>query len=167
MKSLPYKLETTNDILTSRGGLTILAQVMSQLNLSNLINRHFPRPGSNRGYRASDYVNTFIMMLNEGGQCLDDVRHLKGESDLLSILGLGTIPSADAMGDWLRRLGRSKTGINALAQINKSLLSAALHKVKQVTLDIDATPFFVPNAMLSTPTSKSWVICRWWATLKK
>jgi hypothetical protein len=140
MKSLPYKLETTNDILTSRGGLTVLAQVMSQLNLSVLINQHFPPPGSNRGYWASDYVNTFIMMLNEGGQCLEDVRHLKRESDLLSVLGLDTLPSADAMGDWLRRHGKSKTGINALARINKPILSAALHDRKRVTLDIDATP---------------------------
>lgn len=115
MKSLPYKLETTNDILTSRGGLTILGEVMSQLNLSKLIDQHFPSPGSNRGYWASDYVNTFIMMLNEGGQCLEDVRHLKRESDLLSILGLNSLPSPDALGDWLRRLGKAKVGINALS----------------------------------------------------
>ena len=140
MKSLPYKLKTTNDILTSRSGLILLAEVMSQLKLTQLVDQHFPLPGSNRGYSASDYVNTFVMLLNEGGRCLEDVRHLKRESSLLSVLGLNTIPSADAMGDWLRRLGQSKTGINALAQINKSLLSAALNKCKQVTLDIDATP---------------------------
>ena len=140
MKSLPYKLATTNDILTSRGGLTVLAEVMNQLNLSALVDQHFPQPGSNRGYLASDYVNTFVVMLNEGGQCLEDVRHLKEESDLLSVLGLGTIPSADALGDWLRRLGKSKAGINALAQINKPLLGAALNTCNQVTLDIDATP---------------------------
>lgn len=139
MKSLPYKLETTNDILTSRAGLTVLAEVMNQLNLAKLIDRHFPSPGSNRGYLASSYVNTFILMLNEGGQCLDDVRHLKCESELLSLLGLGSIPSADAMGDWLRRLGKSAVGINALAQINRSLISSALHKCKRVTLDVDAT----------------------------
>ena len=139
MKSLPYSLATTKDHLTSRGGLLLLAEVMSQLGLSELVNSYFPAPGSNRGYSPSDYVNTFVMMLNEGGRCLEDVRHLKREAPLLSVLGLKTLPSADALGDWLRRLGKSKVGINALAQINKRLLSAALHDCKKVTLDIDAT----------------------------
>ena len=140
MKSLPYKLESTNDILTSRGGLTLIAEVMSQLRLTELVDQHFPIPGSNRGFSASDYVNTFVMLVNEGGRCLEDVRHLKRESALLSVLGLSTIPSADAMGDWLRRLGQSNIGVNALVKINRSLLSAALHNRKDVTLDIDATP---------------------------
>jgi hypothetical protein len=62
------------------------------------------------------------------------------------LLGLKSLPSADALGDWLRRLGKSKTGINALAQVNKSVLRGALHNCKQVTLDIDATPILSSKA---------------------
>ena len=72
---------------------------MKQLDLRETVDQHFPAPGSNRGFQASDYVSTFMMMLHEGGDCLEDVRHLKHESSLMSLLGLDTLPSADALGD--------------------------------------------------------------------
>jgi len=146
MKSLPYKLATTNDILTSRAGLACVGELMDRISFTQHIDQSFPLPGSNRGYTPSTYVKTFMMLLHEGGCCLEDVRHLKNESALMSVFGLEQIPSADALGDWLRRLGKSKTGINALSHVNKILLGAALHDCKQVTLDIDATAIFSKKA---------------------
>ena len=47
---LPYKLDTTNDLLTSRVGLLATGQLLESLNLAERIDRHFPLPKSNRGY---------------------------------------------------------------------------------------------------------------------
>lgn len=55
---LPYKLDTTNDLLTSRARLICIAQVMAQLKLGELIDHHFPLPKSNRGFNPSVFIQT-------------------------------------------------------------------------------------------------------------
>ena len=110
MKIVPHRRESTDAQFTSRAGLSALAEVMSRLGLSRLCDSMFPARGSNRGFHPSEYVNTFVMMLNEGGRCLEDVRHLHSERALLSLLGMVRIPSADAMGNWLRRMSREGVG---------------------------------------------------------
>ena len=137
MKTIPYRIETTEDNFTSRAGLALLGEVMDRLRIGPLADRHFPEPGSNRGYAPSVFLSAFIVMLAEGGRCLEDVRHLRDERELLKLIGLCGIPSADAMGDWLRRHGQS--GREALREVNRRTLKAALGGRRKVTLDIDAT----------------------------
>ncbi len=100
-----------NDKSTSRSGLILIAEVMRRMNVDNLANRHFPVAGSNRGFSVATYIQVFVLMLLEGGRCLEDIRHLKAESDLLSMLGMKRLPGADALSNWLRRMGRSKAGL--------------------------------------------------------
>lgn len=137
MQIVPYQLASTNDKLTSRAGLVCLAQVMEKLDFGALVDKHFPAPGSNRGFEPSTFVNAFMLMLNEGGQCLDDLRHIREDTGLRTLLDGVQIPQADSAGDWLRRMGFR--GVSAITQINKPILKAALHRCKRVTLDIDAT----------------------------
>lgn len=139
MNILPYKLETTNDQLTSRAGLLCIAQLMNKLELSTRIDKAFPLPKSNRGIKPSTYIQTLIMMQHEGNFHLDDVRHLEADTALTTILGMKQLPKATSIGDWLRKTGADQMSQNACQDINKALLSAALHQCKAVTLDIDAT----------------------------
>jgi hypothetical protein len=136
---LPYKLVTTNNKLTSRAGLLTIAQLMSSLQLSDRIDQHFPQPKSNRGFKPSAFIQTFILMMHEGSFHLDDVRHLIDDEALSLVLGLKTIPKACSLGAWLRRMGENKDSFLALQEINKIVLKSALHKLKGITLDIDAT----------------------------
>ena len=80
MNILPYKLTTTNDHLTSRTGLLALAELMQSLELAEHIDQQFPRPGSNRGFKPSTYIETLIVMQHEGSFHLYDVRHLQDEA---------------------------------------------------------------------------------------
>ena len=73
MNSLPYKLSTTNDQLTSRAGLLTVALLMEQLELSKHLDEAFPEPKSNRGIVASSYLETLILMQHQGFFHLDDV----------------------------------------------------------------------------------------------
>jgi len=57
MTILPYKLDTTNDLLTSRAGLLAISQLMESLNLAERIDKHFPQPKSNRGYMSTTPEN--------------------------------------------------------------------------------------------------------------
>lgn len=150
MNILPYKLETTKDQLTSRAGLLAVAQLMESLALSTRIDKHFPQPKSNRGFKPSAFIQTLMLMQHEGSFHLDDVRHLKDDHALMTILGIRHLPSASTLGDWLRRTGGHEQIQSLWHAINKVLLKSALHKCKAVTLDIDATE------VVANKTSAKW-----------
>ena len=137
MDIVPYQLSTTNDLLTSRAGLLCIGQLMSSLGFTDWVNAHFPAPQSNRGFQPSVFVNSVILMLHEGGRCLDDLRHIREDEALRVLLGLAQVPESDSLGDWLRRHGQQ--GVQAVVEVNRSLLRHSLHHCKKVTLDIDAT----------------------------
>ncbi len=146
MNILPYKLETTNDQLTSRAGLLSIAQLMETLKLSQRVDQSFPLPKSNRGFKPSIYIQTFILLQHEGRFHLDDVRHLHDDQALRSVLGLDKIPQASALGAWLRRMGSNKQSFSAWQTINRAILKSALHRRKGITLDIDATEIITNKA---------------------
>ena len=147
---LPYKLDTTNDLLTSRAGLVCIAQVMEQLKLAELIDQHFPLPKSNRGFNPSVFIQTLILMQHEGSFHLEDVRHLNDDAALREILDLKTIPQASTLGEWLRKTGKKTSSLSAWNEVNKAVLKVALHQCKKITLDIDATE------IIAHKTSAKW-----------
>ncbi len=98
---LPYKLDTTNDLLTSRAGLLATIQLMDSLNLAERIDQHFPLPKNNRRYKPSEFIQTFILMQHEGSFHLDDIRHLQEDETRRTVLGLKTLPQATTLGDWV------------------------------------------------------------------
>ncbi|MCP4047860.1 MAG: IS1380 family transposase [Gammaproteobacteria bacterium] len=146
MKILPYQLETTNDLLTSRAGLLSIAELMNSLGLGDRINTCFPQPGSNRGFKPSVFMETLILMQHEGGFHLDDVRHLREDRALGTVLGLEQIPQAASLGNWLRRMGKHPEWSTVLNQVNQTVLQATLHHRKAITLDIDATEIIASKA---------------------
>ena len=139
MNILPYKLAQTNDQLTSRAGLLAIAQLMSSLNLSERIDNAFPLPKSNRGFKPSAFIQTFILMQHEGSFHLDDVRHIRDDKALRTLLNLKNMPAASALGNWLRRIGAQSNTVTAWQAVNKVLLKSSLHNRKAITLDIDAS----------------------------
>lgn len=146
MNILPYKLNTTNDQLSSRAGLLSIAQLMQTLQLSEHIDQQFPAPGSNRGFQPSTFIESLILMQHEGSFHLDEVRNLHEEKALLSLLGIKQIPKAKALGDWLRRAGAAPTSFKAWNKVNQRLLQTTLHHKRAVTLDIDATEIIAGKA---------------------
>jgi hypothetical protein len=146
MKILPYQLDTTNDLLTSRAGLLCIAELMNSLGLADRIDACFPQPGSNRGFKPSVFMETLILMQHEGGFHLDDVRYLQEDTALQTVLGLEKIPQAVSLGNWLRRMGKHSGWNTALTQVNQTVLQSALHKRKAITLDIDATEIIAGKA---------------------
>ncbi|WP_018402900.1 IS1380 family transposase [Marinobacter gelidimuriae] len=143
---LPYKLDTTNDLLTSRAGLLATGQLMDTLSLAERIDKHFPQPKSNRGYKPSEFIKTLILMQHEGSFHLDEVRHIQDDEALRTVLDLKKLPQATTIGDWLRRMGSQPQIQEAWVKVNKAVLQSALHRCKKVTLDIDATEIVAHKA---------------------
>ena len=103
-----------------------------------------PGPGSNRGYAPSVFVDRLILMLQAGGQCLEDLREWTREAGRLRLLGRAVIPDPDTLGDWLRRRGDPQTGqagLVGLGQVRDELTARLLRRDGHTTytLDADAT----------------------------
>ena len=137
---LPFKLEMTNDLITSHAGLGLLGEFAVGLGLIKAADRYLPGPGSGAGYLASEHIFPIILMLNGGGRTLEDTREIRKDDGLREILPLNRMPSTDATGDWLRRTGNNG-GNDGLAKVNRRFLKRFLkkEKEKEYTLDIDAT----------------------------
>jgi hypothetical protein len=135
---LPIKLEASKERLTSLAGLIVVEELAQAKGLWQGVDELFPKPGSGRGYRASAYVKPLVWMLQAGGRRLEDVRELRAEQTVLRRLGLEKLPSADALGDWLRRTGGQ--GVEALRAVNRELVASTLAAgPEELTLDVDAT----------------------------
>ena len=137
MKILPYTLKSTKDLLTSNAGLIAVAELMEKLDFVALVDKHFPQPGSNRGYPPSLFVSSLVLMLHQGGTSLDDIQYIEKDKALLSLMNLKEIPKPGSTGGWLRRIGND--GIQASGKLLTELVSISLGQCKAVTLDIDAT----------------------------
>lgn len=139
-----FKLERTEETLTAHGGLALLAEFNHGLGLCGLTDRYLPGPGSNRGYAPSVFVDRLILMLQAGGQSLEDLRELRREAGLLRLLDREAMPDPDTLGDWLRRMGDPRTGqagLVGLGQVRDALTARILRRDSQATytLDADAT----------------------------
>ena len=136
---LSFKLESTEEQLTAQAGLALFGEFWEGRKLSELINRELPAPGSAVGFKPDVYARSIIMMLNAGGRSLEDLRILANDKSLTSLLSM-RVPSPDATGNWLRRMGCG-TGLVDLDRVCQQELEWALkHDERdEYTLDMDAS----------------------------
>jgi len=137
---LPFKLEATEEMLTANAGLALFGEFMRGLGLHRWLAQEMPKPGSGRGYEADTYVTPLALMLTGGGRSLEDLRILKNDMALATLLKQETLPSTDAAGDWLRRTGAG-SGLAGLGRINQRIVAARLRQSDAThhTLDCDAS----------------------------
>ena len=138
----PFKLKMTKEELTAYGGLALMAEFNHGIGLRELTDNYLPGPQSNRGYAPSVFVDTMILMLEGGGRSLEDIRELAYESPLMRIIGREDVPGADAIGDWLRRMGdKGKNGLEGLDKVREAINHRIMKRdgIVQYTLDADAT----------------------------
>lgn len=135
-KILNFKLDKTNDQMTSRCGLIEVYDLAISLGIKELISNYIPRSKSNRSYKPEDYVIPILLTLLGGGRCIDDIREIKNDRALREICNLN-VPSPDAIGRWLR----NEKNLKALKKINKIICKKIIKKIKRngFTIDNDAT----------------------------
>lgn len=139
----PFKLETTQEVLTARSGLALFAEYNHGIGLRELTDKYLPGPGSNRGFNPSVFVNTLVLMLQGGGRSLEDLRELKADEGLMKLIDSEEIPGPDTAGDWLRRMGDIGTGqkgLEGLDEVRVALNRRIMKKDarEEYTLDADA-----------------------------
>lgn len=143
---LPFKLESTDETLTAQAGLVLFGEYCRALGVGKWLDQELPAPGSGAGYAASSHALSLVLMLHGGGRSLEDSRELRADTGLQSLLGL-CVPSSDALGDWLRRMGAG-AGLEGLARVQRRVVRQGLAREKRHvhTLDIDATQIVAEKA---------------------
>jgi hypothetical protein len=112
------------------------------MGICSLIDRELPRPGSAAGFNPSAHVLPLVLMLAGGGRTLEDLRVLRHDEGPGSLLKLEEMPSSDATGAWLRRMGGKESGgLVGLQRVNRGVFRRLLPSEHRTvyTLDIDAT----------------------------
>ena len=137
---LPFKVEATEEMLTANAGLVMFGEFARGLGLHRWLKQEMPKPGSRRGYETDAYVEPLVLMLAGGGRSLEDLRTLKADTALTTLLKLDVLPSTDAFGDWLRRTGAG-AGLGGLDRINQRTVATRLRQIGMTrhTLDCDAS----------------------------
>ncbi len=137
---LPFKLDSTPDTLTAQAGLVLFGEYLHAMGLPESFDRELPGPLNSVGYKPSAYGMSLVLMLQGGGRSLEDLRMLRGDEGLRTLLNLTALPSSDATGDWLRRTGAGE-GLEGLSRVERRMLRKSLKKEtrSEYTLDLDAT----------------------------
>jgi hypothetical protein len=137
---LPFKLEITRDTITSHAGLALVGEFIHALGLPQKLDELLPAAGSGAGYAPSEFVLPLLLMLHGGGRALEDLRQLREDAGLRELLGWERMPSTDATGDWLRRMGGG-AGFSNSGAVSRYLMEQGLRVEKRTeyTLDLDAT----------------------------
>lgn len=95
--------ERSKDDVTARTGPIMFDGFMKAMKIEEIINRHMPVPGSNRGLKAWQYIRPLSLMQYGGGRHIADLRELREDKTLQKAAGLKIVPSDSAAGDWLLR----------------------------------------------------------------
>jgi len=136
---LNFNIKSTNEKLTPRTGVAILGEYLKGMNLEKLCNANLPKAKRNNGYSAFEFIYPLILMLHSGGHFLDDIREIKVDKALTTLLKIENIPTANAFSKYLRKHGIE--GESGMRKINKQFLKRFLKSIKneELILDIDAT----------------------------
>ena len=136
---LNFKLQSTSEKLTPRTGVAILGEYLKGMNLEILCNESLPKAKRNNGYSAFEFIYPYILMLHSGGRVLDDIRKIKIDKALKTLLKIKNIPTANAFSKYLVKHGIN--GEEGMRRINKKFLKRFLKSIEneELILDIDAT----------------------------
>lgn len=139
---LPFKLKRTQEEITPRSGLAVFAEFMKALGVEGWINLYLPGPGSGRGYQPLDYVKGLSIMLYGGGSAVEDLREIRQDHALRRLVGLTTVPSSSAVGDWLRRMGE-RGGLKGMQRVNTAIVQEVIRRDSREGYTLIVDPFIV------------------------
>lgn len=136
---LNFDIARTDEKLTPRTGVAIFGEYLKGMNFEALCNTNIPNSLSSKAYNPFEFIFPIVLMLHSGGRVLDDIKEIRLDEALKSLLKVETVPTAGAVTKYLHRHGLA--GELGIHNINKSYLKRFLKSIKgqELILDIDAT----------------------------
>jgi Transposase DDE domain group 1 len=136
-RSVLVLIAASTQQLTSHAGLVFVRELAGRLGVGELLDRVTVKKRG-RGYSPAQAILGLCETLVAGGECLDDVALLRGDSAQELLRGHG-LPEPTTLGRFLRRFT-----LGHLGQLNRALdeLFARVHPLLEretVTLELDAS----------------------------
>lgn len=159
---LPYIVEVMEkpEGITAWAGLPSVVDAMRALGLDDLVRQEIKIGKRKRGYGDAKKIESLVLLMAAGGECVDDIKMLQADAGLCRLVG--QFPSADRLLSFLyafhddRLIEQAKAqlaedrvayipeenaALQGLARVNTALVNrvAAQGKCTRATLDHDAT----------------------------
>ena len=124
----PFPVAATEESMTAHSGLLLFGEFTLGQGLGSWLEQQMPTPGSGHAYTAFGHSFPLLQTLAGGDHLLGDLRMIHGDSVLRRLLPLARVPSTDATGDWLRRMGSGK-GLASLSRVNQRMVARRLRQI--------------------------------------
>jgi hypothetical protein len=141
---------------TPWAGASLLVELFRRCGVEAAANKVLPAKGSAKGLKQGQTVESFVLLNALGGDCIDDMQHLRDDNGLSGILGYRA-PAPETARQWLDRfhdesvmaerllqgsfIPPESKSLAALKEVKRRTVSAyveAVHPGWEVTLDVDA-----------------------------
>ena len=87
---------------TPWGGASLLIELFRRAGIDGVANRVLPAKGSAKGLKQGQMVEGFVLLSALGGDCVEDMQHLRDDVGLKGILGYRP-PAPETARQWLDR----------------------------------------------------------------
>jgi hypothetical protein len=136
----PIKTESTNQALSSLGGLVLSNKVLNFLDLKKILTPLLPSQQFSRSSTSYDKFHAILTSFVAGAQCLDDIERLCRDPGFEAACG-GKVNAANTYGDFLREFTAVQCRLlNDKAIENAMRLRSASHpECKEMIIDLDTT----------------------------
>ncbi|MBT3408473.1 IS1380 family transposase [Candidatus Woesearchaeota archaeon] len=135
---ISIKTEKSNEKITAQSGLLIIGEALIKFKLKEMFEEILPKPASNRGKKASEYLTAMILNFANGGITIEDVIKIFNDKAICKMLNLKEFKSG-TINDWLVRKGEEGLSKNIEKIMNKFNQEIIIKTgKKELTLDIDA-----------------------------
>ncbi len=97
-----------NEKITSFGGSILIADFIKSIGIEERLDSYLPKAGSNRGYKPSQKILSFLSSLILSGEGrYSNIDRLKKDETVKTIWGINNIPYSTKIGEWFLRNGKS------------------------------------------------------------
>lgn len=88
------------EVSTPWGGASLLIDLFRKLEMDRIANQVLPAKKSSKGLTQGEMVESFVLLSALGGECVDDMQHLRDDQGLAAILAYKP-PAAETARQWL------------------------------------------------------------------
>lgn len=150
------------EVTTPWAGATLLVELYRKLGMDLIANRVLPAKRSSKGLTHGQTIESFVLLSALGGECIDDMKRIRGDEGLAEVLGYRP-PAPETARQWLDNfhdetlladkplqgsfIPAESSGLAGLRELNKQLIRVCVNNLKpgiDVTLDVD-TQFVETN----------------------
>jgi hypothetical protein len=79
--------EPASEVLTALGGIPLVVQAFRALGVPGSVKQQVQIKERQRGYEEAPFVESFVMLNAAGGDCLEDLGHLREDGGLAELIG--------------------------------------------------------------------------------